>query len=55
MRDYAGGKNQPCFLRGGIDRSQEAAPGEPGAAGLGINRDLAHSAIDQLPGRHRRC
>jgi hypothetical protein len=43
VRDHAGGKYQPCFLRCGINRSQQATSRDPGPARLRINRDLAHS------------
>src|SRR5580658_3721 len=42
MRDDAGRKDQACFLRCGIDRSQQTAAGDLSPAALGIDTDVAH-------------
>ena len=42
MRHHARGEHQSSLLRLGIDRSKQAASGEPGTPCLGIDRDLAH-------------
>jgi hypothetical protein len=41
--DDAGGKDQSCFLRCGINRSQQTAACDARPAGIGINSDVAHS------------
>src|SRR5579872_433100 len=43
MGDDAGGKNQSCFLRGGINRPQQTASRKPRPSRVRINSDLPHS------------
>src|SRR5579863_2634266 len=37
VRNHAGGKDQPCLLRCGINRSQQTTASDPGPARIGIN------------------
>jgi len=43
MRDYAGGKNQPVFLRSDIDRTKQAASGKSNSASSAVDRYLPHA------------